>query len=504
MEIEEFVSKFENYPILFIGAGFSKRYLKNTFGWEELLRKCMFDLCGNNEKFLDLKSECYVNGIIDYALLSTKVDEYFNNVLRENRNGKFKYINDEYYKLADQNIFVSRFKIYIKHLLENDELIPSKSDEIRELKTCSKNIATFITTNYDLFIEKNLQFQSVIGNEVFFCNPYGAVYKIHGSLDSPESILITKEDYDAFKEKYELLQAQLISMFINNPIIFMGYSMNDDNIKSVLKTIFKYIDPNSEISKKIRNNFLLVDYCKGCMQVDIVEHDIVLSQNNVIRINKVKTDNFARIFMALNDIHLPISTMDIRKVQNIVREIVQTNGAIKVEVDTDLDSLDNHAKVLYLGKKKTIVYTYRNPVDFIRNYFDILETKDRSFVEIINNFGKVQGKFPYFMFSTIGDIKDIDELQKKQKKDIEKEILKIEKQDKFNKPKKTIEDVMKDIHIASSYKTNCIFWNSYKRNITLEDLKKYLLSFNKVDSNYRKLLCLLDYLTFELIKETNI
>lgn len=59
---------------------------------------------------------------------------------------------------------------------------------------------------------------------------------------------------------------------------------------------------------------------------------------------------------------------------------------------------------------------------------------------------------------------------------------------------------MKDIHIASSYKTKCIFWNSFKRNITLDDLKKYLLSFNKVDSNYRKLLCLLDYLIFNFSK----
>lgn len=500
MEIEEFVSKYENYPILFVGAGFSKRYLKNTFKWEELLKKCMFDLCGNNEKFLDLKSNCIINGTVDFALLSTKVDEFFNNALIENRNGKFKCINDEYYKLADENIFVSRFKIYIKQLLENNELISSKVDEIKALKDCSKNIATFITTNYDSFIEDNLSFQPVIGNDVFFCNSYGMVYKIHGSLDLPESILITKEDYDIFKNKYELLQAQLISMFINNPIIFIGYSMNDDNIKSVLNTIFKYIDPYSEISKKIRNNFLLVDYCKGCMQVDIVEHDIVLSQNNVIRINKVKTDNFIRIFRALNDIHLPISTMDIRKVQNIVREIVQTNGAIKVEVDTDLDSLDNHSKVLYLGNKKTIVYTYRNPVDFIRNYFDILETKDKSFVEIINNFGKVNGKFPYFMFSTIGDIINVDDLQKSQKEDIEKEIVEIERQGKFNKVKNTIDDVMKDIHIASSYKTKCIFWNSFKRNITLDDLKKYLLSFNKVDSNYRKLLCLLDYLIFNFSK----
>lgn len=53
-------------------------------------------------------------------------------------------------------------------------------------------------------------------------NPYGAVCKIHGSFNDPGSIIITEEDYEKFNTRHELIRAQLLSLFIHNPIIFMG------------------------------------------------------------------------------------------------------------------------------------------------------------------------------------------------------------------------------------------------------------------------------------------
>lgn len=96
----------------------------------------------------------------------------------------------------------------------------------------------------------------LIGNDILLSNPYGSVYKIHGCVDKPESIIITENDYKSFRERYELIRAQLLSLFIHNPIIFLGYNLGDDNIKTLLKTIFSYVDVNSDISEKFVIIFL--------------------------------------------------------------------------------------------------------------------------------------------------------------------------------------------------------------------------------------------------------
>lgn len=41
----------------------------------------------------------------------------------------------------------------------------------------------------------------------------------------------------------------------------------------------------------------------------------------MIRVNKIKTDNFLSIYKSLSTLQLPVSAMDIRKVQNVVKEI---------------------------------------------------------------------------------------------------------------------------------------------------------------------------------------
>lgn len=44
MDIREFISKFKNHPVLFIGTGMSLRYLENSFSWDALLKRISFDL----------------------------------------------------------------------------------------------------------------------------------------------------------------------------------------------------------------------------------------------------------------------------------------------------------------------------------------------------------------------------------------------------------------------------------------------------------------------------
>lgn len=179
-------------------------------------------------------------------------------------------------------------------------------------------------------------------------NPYGSVYKIHGCVSDIQNIIITEEDYERFDKRYELIRAQLLSLFIHNPIIFIGYSISDVNIKNILKTIFMCIEPSSKDAERIRKNFLLVEHQKDSISQEIREHDIDIEGFGTIRINKRKTDNYEIIYKSLSNLHLSVSAMDVRKVQDVFKEI-KTGGEIKVSITDDLETLKNGEKVLAIG-----------------------------------------------------------------------------------------------------------------------------------------------------------
>ena len=369
MHIKDFIKNFNNHPVLFVGTGVSLRYLENSFTWDGLLMHISHEIKGSNEFYYDLKSKYEKNGEFDYPKIAQELEIDFNETVKNDRAGAFKEINDLFYSNMGRGINVSRFKLYISKLLSEHKVIDNKVEEISELKKVRKNIGSIITTNYDNFIEQIFEFKPLIGNEILLSNPYGSVYKIHGCVKEPSKIIIGEEDYITFEEKYELIRAQLLSLFIHNPIVFLGYKIGDNNIKGILKTIFTYINHNSPEAEQIRKNFLLVEYEGDSTSTEVTDHDIVLNESSTIRINKIKTDNFLEIYRNLASLSLPVSAMDVRKVQSIVKEIY-AGGNIKVNITEDIETLRNGEKVLAIGSLKTIKYEFHTTSE---NYGELFQ-----------------------------------------------------------------------------------------------------------------------------------
>ncbi len=495
MDIGEFVSKYKNHPVLFIGTGISLRYLKNSYTWDGLLSRIANVLKEDNEFYLDLKSNCERNGKYKFDKIATLLEKEFNSDLKSDRKGKFKDINDIFYTNMNDGLNMSRFKIYIAKIFSKLEFKSEKEEEIAELKKVRKNIGSIVTTNYDRLIEEIFEFNPLIGNDILLSNPYGSLYKIHGCISQPCKIIITEGDYNDFDERYELIRAQLLSLFIHNPIIFMGYNIGDENIKSILKTIFTYVEPNSEEAEKIRSNFLLVEYEKDSNNEEITEHDIDMEGFSTIRINKIKTDNYSAIYKALAELHLPISAMDVRKVQNVVNQIY-SGGSINVTITEDIDSLKNNDKILAIGSSKTISYQYLSTSELMTNYFKIIDESNFQILTLINKIRiPNQQYFPIFGFSKINsNIKLITKLKVQQISKLEK--LKNNIIGTYNSSYKTIYDIISCDKIANSYKINVAVWSILEGNISLESVEEYLRNYDEKDTtstNYRRLLCAYDY-----------
>lgn len=237
-------------PYLFIGSGFSRRYV-GLEKWSELI-SLFANKVGENFLFL-LSSQ---NGNIPKAtsILSQKfTDQWFHDTNTSNKQVIYKDI------LISKDI---PLKIEISEYLLNKVNSSSflNKSEIEYLKRI--NVDGIITTNWDNFIESIFpDYETYIGqDELLFSNIswIGEIYKIHGCCSKPESLILTHDDYQNFEAKYAYLTAKLLTIFIERPIIFIGYSLADENIQAIFRSISKIITP--ENAKKLYDQFIFVTH----------------------------------------------------------------------------------------------------------------------------------------------------------------------------------------------------------------------------------------------------
>lgn len=523
MDIKEFVSNFKSHPVLFIGTGISLRYLKNSYNWDELLKCICNKIFDNNEIYLDIKAKhISETGQFDFPKIGEEIEDLFNKFLTKNRDGEFKFINDEYYRLLNEGKVISKFKLYIASLLQEINFREEKLDEIELFKQLKFNISSIITTNYDTLLENTIKFKPLISNDILLTNPYGALYKIHGCVKDPAKIIISENDYIKSKDKDELIRAQLLSLFIHNPVIFLGYGAQDENVNNILKTVFKYTEYNTESFNKIRDNFLIVEFKENSNNIQVSDYHLKID-NVPVQIKKLETDDYSTLYKELISAKYPISAIDIRKVQNIMHEIIvdaksKDKKSVKEVIVVDpKEEMNNDDRVLVItyGNNETaktikqtvfkerIIPEHMTAFDFISNYFEILSEKDENRIKVIDQLSISKNTyFPIHGFNII--FNDLS----KSKKLIQNQVnILLKFKDRLDKILKTpifhnsIEDIYKDSNISESTKHPSIFYNVWNDNITLENLENFLLNYSedKNDSNYRRLITLYDYKYFYLV-----
>ena len=223
--LDELIENLDTIPFLFIGSGLSRRYY-NLPDWTGLLKEMV-------AKFN--KDACAYRSYEDrasfdenpYGLnpkIASLIEEDFNKEWFQNP--KIRGIDDTYIQKVKNGC--SPFKAEVGYYLKQKSVLCQElKKEVTLLNNIAKkSIAGIITTNYDLFFEKYLsEFKVYIGQHaLLFSQLQGIaeVYKIHGSLNDPQTIVINEKDYKEFKEKREYLAAKLLTIFMEYPIIFMG------------------------------------------------------------------------------------------------------------------------------------------------------------------------------------------------------------------------------------------------------------------------------------------
>lgn len=192
--LESHLNTFTTAPFLFIGSGMSRRYI-STPNWYGLFEEIIPTLkLSQPIEYYNSKA----NG--DLTKLASKLGEDFNEKWWSDPD--FEKSREEYSKKTTSEFSPLKFEIS-KYFSNKERNINIKyKNELNKFK--KTNIDGIITTNYDLLLESLFpDFKTIIGQEqlIFSDNlNIGEIYKIHGCITEPESIVVTDRDYEKFNE----------------------------------------------------------------------------------------------------------------------------------------------------------------------------------------------------------------------------------------------------------------------------------------------------------------
>jgi len=101
-----------------------------------------------------------------------------------------------------------------------------------------------VTTNYDTAYERALEANlgpreyRVLTRQIAL-QPHPWVLKFHGCVKRPETIVITKKDYEGLQQDYGALQAVIESLLLTSHLMFVGFSMTDLDFTQAVEKVRK-------------------------------------------------------------------------------------------------------------------------------------------------------------------------------------------------------------------------------------------------------------------------
>ena len=258
-DIKDTVGSKPVQPIVFAGSGLSMRYFSGP-GWDQLLSE-MASQCPK------LKHNYgYYRQSRDAPEMGSLLADRYSQWAWDQNEPKFSEMEPNFEKSSD--IYLkTEITRYFKNITPDSEEDISEEklddgfskekalEEIQKLRKIQPH--AIITTNYDQFLEnifnnedrEDEKYDVVVGEKILQ-SPHksvGEILKIHGSVTDPESLILTSEDYDEFISRKRYLSSKMLTYFAEHPLLIVGYSATDSNIRSILSWVNQIL-PEDEVT----------------------------------------------------------------------------------------------------------------------------------------------------------------------------------------------------------------------------------------------------------------
>ncbi|MCW6110138.1 SIR2 family protein [Clostridium sporogenes] len=222
-------AKDENRLVIFVGAGVSKN--SDLPDWSELVKEFVNRLNYPISKDKELSSDEYL-----------KIPQYYYNIHgREN------------------------YERVIKEVLD----IERESNEIHEL-IFRLNPKHIITTNYDRLLENTMIEQRMIfdviskDKDLLDSNKSNYIIKMHGDIKALDNIVLKENDYLNYSQNHILIETFIKSLLVSNTFLFVGYSLNDYNLKQIISWVDYLAKGYTDINDRPKN-FIIQEVDKNYM-----------------------------------------------------------------------------------------------------------------------------------------------------------------------------------------------------------------------------------------------
>jgi hypothetical protein len=359
-ELRAHLATFNSLPVLFVGSGLSRRYLSAP-DWQGLLEHFARAL-GREVSYYKGKTDAGLPGLATEIARDLYQAWWDRPEYQESRLAFGNEISE----------FSDPLKIEITRFLDGLEVTTDSAllKEIEGLKTAK--VHAIITTNWDRLLEQTFPDLEVFTGqqEILFSDTQavGEIYKIHGSIHKPSSLVLTAEDYNKYEAANPYLLAKLLTLFVENPVIFVGYSMTDTHIQSLLSSLLDCM--SVENVQKLNDRLIFLRWVREPSKERYRYAPLLLEGRN-IQVVECAVASFLDVFRVLADLPRRFPVKLLRQLKREVYELAlkeRPAGRIfvaDINDDTQLDQVDvviGVGTIARLGKKGYQVFSRKDLV----------------------------------------------------------------------------------------------------------------------------------------------
>ena len=263
----------ENRLVMFVGAGVSVNSKLPTWGnlVGDIAKKINYNKCA----YCSREFTCFKNSICDNAFSQ---EDYLR--------------IPEYFYQSDLSPDKAEYYGFLSEKLGNVESNPNVIDD----EIIKVNPHHIITTNFDTLIEESEEFLAnryrVIScdNDLLSKSSDNYLIKMHGDINDLKNIVLKESDYLEYEQRHPLICAFIKSLLINHTFVFVGYSLNDNNLRLIMSWV-NYYQKASNISTHTKH-FLVYDKDVTPFETSrLLANNIhVVTISDITRIDSGKTD----------------------------------------------------------------------------------------------------------------------------------------------------------------------------------------------------------------------